>query len=131
MSEEENSWKIKLDQSAESSTVVDSTNTAGAIKSGRLDIFATPMMIALMENAAADCVSLNLRTYETTVGVSVNVKHFRASSLGKKIRAQAAVLSVSGNKIKFRVVAWDDDGEIGNGEHVRAIVNIPEFLQNL
>ena len=131
MSEEENLWNIKIEQSAESQTIVDSTNTARAVKSGSLDVFATPMMIALMENAATNCVLPNLHSYQSTVGISINIKHFRASSLGKKIRAQAKVFSISKNKIKFRVVASDDDGEIGAGEHVRAIINISEFLQSL
>lgn len=131
MSEIENIWKIKIGQTAELTTVVDTTNTANAVKSGLLDVFATPMMIALMENAADDCISQNLQADESTVGVIVNIKHFRASGLGKEIKAQAEVVEVNKNKVKFKVVAYDNDGEIGKGEHQRAIINIPKFLKRL
>ena len=96
--------------------------------SGDCPVFATPAMVALMEKAACLSVAPYLGEGETTVGVSLNIRHSAATALGRAVRAESELIEVDGRKLLFRVTAYDDAGEIGGGEHARAIVNREKFL---
>ena len=109
-------------------TKVNETNTAKAVGSGSLDVFATPMMIALMERAACECLALG--NGQTSVGIAINVKHTAASPLGVSVTATAAVTALAGRKVEFEVAARDDAGEIGRGTHTRFIVDRERFMAN-
>ena len=113
------------------SVTVECTNTATAIHSGALEVFATPAMIALMENAAFECVQSSLGDGQTTVGSIVNVEHLAASPVGAQITATATIESVDGRKINFKVSASDGHGEIGTGTHTRVIVDIDRFMSKI
>ncbi|MFI3318594.1 MAG: thioesterase family protein [Rikenellaceae bacterium] len=117
--------------SAESKTVVDSANTAIALGSGDMEVFATPAMVALMENAAMNAVSAALAEGMTTVGTEISTSHIKASALGAKITATAVVTEVEGRKITFNVGAVDEDGIIGEGVHTRFIVDREKFLSKV
>lgn len=122
---------IKVGLSKSCTTTVVESNTAAAVASGDMKVFATPMMVALMENAALTALAPYLNEGESTVGISVNVKHTRASAIGRNITATATVTEVDGRRIAFEVVAKDDLGEIGRGTHERFIVNKEKFLGKL
>lgn len=111
-----------------SETVVCLSNTAAAIGSGVLDVFATPAMIALMENAAANAAAAVLPAGSTTVGTLVNVVHTRATPVGGKVAATAVLKETDGRRLVFDVSASDDDGPIGNGLHERFIVDSAKFM---
>jgi len=113
------------------STEVSSDNVASAVGSGSLNVFSTPMMIALMEQAACNALSEFMHEDDTTVGTLVNVSHLAASVVGKMITAKATVISIDGRKISFEVSASDGDNEIGNGSHVRFIVNKEKFMSKI
>jgi predicted thioesterase len=91
-------------------------------------VFATPAMVALMEAAANRSVAPYLNGGETTVGVSLNIHHSAATAMGRTVRAECELLEVDGRKLVFKVAAYDEAGEIGEGEHARAIVNREKFL---
>ena len=110
-------------------TVVCESNTAAAVGSGMVPVFATPFMIALMEGAAAKTVLPCLEKDEGTVGTHLNVSHSAATPIGMKVWAEATVTAVEGKKITFDVVAYDEAGEIGNGTHKRVIVPTQKFLE--
>lgn len=117
---------------ATSSTKVDSTNTAKAAKSGSLNVFATPFMIALMEEATCNAVSEFLENDETTVGTNINVAHNKASALGEVITAKAVISEVDGRKITFDVSANDEnDNVIGSGKIERFVVNSEKFMKKV
>ena len=122
---------ITVGKTAAVKTTVDKNNTARAIDSGSLDVFATPMMIALMESAACEALSDALEAGQTSVGTQISVSHTAAAPLGSTITAAATVTNVSGRKIEFAVTASDDAGEIGNGTHVRFIVDKTKFMAKM
>ena len=102
-------------------------NTAVALGSGSLKVFATPAMIRLIESAAAELVEKNLPRELTSVGIALNVKHTAPTPLGMKVRAEVKIISVDGRKIIFEVAAFDARGEIGRGTHERFIVDREKF----
>ena len=111
--------------------MVTQNQTAAKFGSGDLEVFATPALIALMENTAKSCVGLHLPHGYTTVGIEVNVKHIKASPLGMKIKCEAALTKIDGKKLYFKVDAWDAKGKIGEGTHVRYVVNTEEFMKKV
>jgi predicted thioesterase len=119
---------LVLGKTATISTTVSESNTAIAMKSGSLPVFATPSMVALMEQAACECLSDCLEDGQTSVGISLNIEHTAASMMNRVISATATIDFVFGRKIEFTVTAWDDYGEIGKGKHTRMIVDAERFL---
>lgn len=111
-----------------STTVVDNTNTAVALGSGDMEVFATPAMVALMENAAMNAVAPHLEAGQTTVGTEISTTHIKASALGATITATATLTAVEGRKLTFAVTAHDGDNIIGEGTHTRFIVDRERFL---
>ena len=112
------------------STVVTPENTAAAVGSGALPVFATPYMIALMENAASTSLLPYLAADEGTVGTHLDVAHTSATPIGMKVWAEAEITAVSenGKMIDFAVKAWDEKGPIGAGTHTRAIITNDRVL---
>jgi predicted thioesterase len=115
-------------KTASVTTTVTESNTANAAGSGSLDVFATPMMIALMEQAACKCLADALTDGQTSVGTQVSVEHTAASVIGAEVTATATIEYVSGRKIEFAVTASDGAHEIGNGRHTRVIVDKERFM---
>lgn len=112
-------------------TVVRETNTALAMGSGSLHVFATPSMIALMEQAACNAVAACLDEESTSVGTLVNITHDAATGMGKKVTAIATLTAVKGRKLVFEITAADEDKQIGKGTHERFIVNKEKFMAKL
>ncbi len=114
-----------------SKTVVDNSNTARTYGSGGLDVFATPAMVGLMENAAMTAVENDLPEGSTTVGSQINTTHVKPSKMGATIKATAILEEIDGRKLTFKVSACDDDGIIGEGVHIRYIVDIEKFMSKI
>ena len=112
-------------------TIVRETNTAIAMGSGSLQVFATPCMVALMEQAACNAVDPCFNDSESSVGTLVNITHDAATALGKKVTATATLVEVQGRKLVFEVTAADEDKQIGKGRHERFIVNEEKFMAKL
>jgi len=122
---------VKVGDYATAMIMVTSKNTAKAVGSGSLDVFATPMMIALMEKAACECLADSLEPSQTSVGTQVNVAHIAASTLGETITATATVTDVDGRKITFTATANDGVKEIGSGTHERVVIDVEKFMKRL
>ena len=116
---------------SESRTVVSKENVAATMGSGDMPVFATPAMVSLMENAAMNAVAAELDAGAATVGVEMNVSHVKASPVGAAITASAEMVEVDGRKLTFEVKAWDDKGTIGEGRHVRFVVDRERFMGRL
>lgn len=114
-----------------STIIVEDKHLACTVGSGDLPVLATPMMVALMENAAMLCVQSELAEGESTVGSQISVSHIKPTALGKKVSAKATLLSREGRKLTFHVEAHDEEGLIGEGNHVRYIINKEKFLSKL
>ncbi len=122
---------LELGLKHESATVVSETNSAKTLGSGDMDVFATPAMVVLMENAAMLAVTAELPEGSATVGTQMNTSHIKASPIGASITASAELTAVDGRKLTFAVKAWDEKGVIGEGEHTRFIVDRERFLSKL
>jgi len=111
----------------EKTTAVDEKNIAKAVGSGNVEVFATPMMIALMEEAAAECIAPYLEEGQTSVGTEISSTHLSATPIGMKVTAKAVVTEVNGKSVKFDISAYDESGIIGEGKHSRFILNKQKF----
>jgi len=119
--------KIEFEQEI----TVEEKDCAASIGSGNLAVFATPAMIALMENSAMKCLAPILLQGWDSVGTEVNIKHIKATPVGGKIFCKAEIVKSEGKKITFSVSAKDEKGEIGYGTHTRYIINVEKFLSRI
>ena len=115
--------ELKKGLSSQSSVTVSAGNTAA--------VFATPAMVALMENAAMKAVADALPEGSTTVGAEMNVTHIKPSGLGAEIVATAVLTGVEGRKLTFNVGARDAEGMIGEGIHIRYAVDRRRFMEKV
>ena len=120
--------EIQVGMKGEASILVEREDTAAAVCSGTLLVYATPCMIALMEGAAVEALSGCLGEEQSSVGIELNVRHTAATPVGMEVRAEAVVTAVEGKIITFEVKAFDEAGEIGSGTHKRAIIHAQRFL---
>ncbi len=111
-----------------SNTIVSEHNTALSVGSGEALVFSTPMMIALMENAAYLCLKPFLDESESSVGIKMDTTHESASPIGLAISARAKITEVNGKIVTFEVIASDAFGVIGKGLHQRAVINSEKFI---
>lgn len=109
-------------------TTVTPDNTAQAVGSGLVPVFATPYMIALMEGAAVNAVQAALAPDEGTVGTRLDVTHDAATPIGLKVWAEAELVAVEGRKLTFSVAAYDEREQIGGGTHERFVIKPEKFL---
>lgn len=114
-----------------STTIVSNENSALTMGSGNLPVFATPAMVALMENATMLAVADALPEGFTTVGLEMNVRHIKPSPIGAQITAVALLTAVEGRKLTFDVSAYDGEEQIGKGVHVRFMVDIERFMNKI
>jgi predicted thioesterase len=115
----------------ESSEIVTDSLTAASYGSGLVPAFATPAMIALMENASVAAIQKYLGAGQTSVGTEVNIKHLAATPVGMRVRARSELTAVDGRRLTFQVEAWDDKEKIGEGTHGRAIIDEARFAERL
>lgn len=120
---------IKVGAKAERSLVVAEEHTAARWGSGALKVFSTPQMLALMEGAAVDAVDPLLPKGYQTVGIQAAINHLAATPMGLRVTAHAELVAVDGRKLTFRVMAHDEMGKIGEGEHQRFIVEVARFME--
>jgi fluoroacetyl-CoA thioesterase len=107
-------------------TVIDE-HTAAHLGSGRAPVLATPMMIALMEAAAVDCIERMLAAGQESLGTSVEIQHTAATPVGMIVTARALLSHVDGRKLTFDVEARDERELIGRGRHTRVVVDSARF----
>jgi predicted thioesterase len=123
--------ELKPGMTGETTTTVVYENTAAAVGAGGVEVFGTPLLIALMENAAWRAVADELDEGYVTVGTHVNVSHLAATPLGQQVRAEAELVEIDGRRLLFNVVAYDERQKIGEGQHERTIVNLERFLKRV
>ena len=119
---------VTVGSKGRSESVVTEHNTACAMGSGLVPVFATPYMVALMENAAVNAVQGALEQGQGTVGTRLDVTHDAATPIGMKVWAEAEVTAVDRKKITLSVKAYDETGPIGGGVHERFVIDTDRFL---
>lgn len=92
------------------------------------EVFATSRMVALMELAAARCLTPLLEPGQLSVGVGVDVVHLAATPKYEVVQAVATYLGREGKLYKFVIEAFDSGGKIGEGKHTRAIISTDRLL---
>lgn len=112
----------------EKSVAVTIDNTALAMGSGTLRVFATPAMIALIEGCCAESVEDNLPEGVTSVGTNVHIDHVAASPLGASILCKSKLVAIDGRRLDFEVEVYDNAGLIGKGTHTRFTVDADKFV---
>lgn len=124
---------IPLTTSYTATLVVTDTHSAAALGSGDLPVLGTPAMIALMEQAAMRAIAPFLETdTESSVGISLNISHNRATAIGDTVIATATVTGIDGRRIDFEVSATDSSKtEIGTGTHIRFVVDREKFMAKI
>ncbi|HEY4533036.1 MAG TPA: thioesterase family protein [Fusobacterium sp.] len=123
---------LEVGLKGEVSKVVQAEDTAARVASGLLEVFSTPMMIALMEKAAYTLAEEHLEEEESTVGVEIGSKHMKATPIGVTVKAVATITKIEGRFITFQVQAFEEDGTlIGEGTHLRCIINRQKFIDKL
>ena len=113
------------------SITVQPKDTAAVYGSGSLEVFATPAMVALMENTAVHCLEGQLEEGQDTVGIEINVKHIKATPAGGKVNCKAKVTEIEGRRIRFEIEAEDEKGQIGYAIHDRFIIDPVKFMAKL
>lgn len=116
---------------AERSLTVEERHTAAHLGSGGVPVYATPMMVLAMEEAALAAVDPLLEPGQATVGYHLDVKHLAATPMGMRVRAVAVLTKVDGKMLHFAVEAYDDKEKIGEGTHIRAIISMEKFKAKL
>ena len=109
--------------------IVTEQQTAKYLGSGELAVFATPCMIALMENTAYKSVQPFLDPGQGTVGTLLNVKHLAATPVGMEVRCETKLIEIDRKRLVFEVKAFDACGLIGEGTHERFIIDNQKFMQ--
>ncbi|MCE1255363.1 MAG: thioesterase family protein [Anaerolineae bacterium] len=113
----------------EKSIQVTLTNTARALGSGELEVFATPAMISLMEATAQNSIKPLLDEGLGTVGTLINIRHISATPVGVTVHCKSKLVEIDNKRLVFWVAAYDGAGLIGEGTHERFIVNNIKFFE--
>ncbi len=111
--------------------IVQYDDTAVKYRSGAVEVFATPAMIALMEKTASESVVKYLPHGYNTVGINVNINHIKATPAGQKVICESELVDINNKKLTFKLTAYDEKGKIGYGIHERIIINVEKFLSKL
>lgn len=122
---------LKEGISHDSYLIVTTSDTARVQRSGDMEVLSTPRLVALMENAAMLAAAPSLEEGETTVGSEIAVSHLSPSAIGAEVVATAVLEKVEGRKLTFSVSAREGGKLVGEGRHVRYIVNRQRFLDKL
>jgi predicted thioesterase len=124
---------LEIGTSAEAAYVADDDDMASSFCLTEQDVFpqvfSTARMIALMETAGARVLRPLLQPGQVSVGVTININHLAATPNHTRVSAKATFLGMEGKLYKFKVEAFDPAGKIGEGEHIRAIINTERMLQ--
>ena len=122
-----NDFNLRIPMHGEARTQVTGDNTALKFGSGSVDVFGTPAMIALMEEASINTVDKKLPEGFATVGIELSIKHIAATPKGMNITASAELLEIDGKRLVFKVEAFDEVEKIGEGIHQRYIIELDKF----
>ena len=123
--------RVTAGTTGSSEIVVAAEHTAPRVGSGRIHVLATPVMINVMEAAALAAVEHLLPPGHQSLGTHLDVGHYAATPVGMRLRATAEVTKVDGRRIEFRVEANDEKERVGDGTHVRVVVNVERFDQRV
>lgn len=103
--------------------------SAQAMGSGMLAVFATPALVALMEGTAMESIAPHLDAGQGSVGTAIQVAHLAATPIGMKVRCESELTAVDGRKLTFAIAAYDEAEKIGTATHERFLIDNDRFMQ--
>ncbi len=109
--------------------IVSEDKLAKSCGSGEVAVYATPFMLALMEETANKAVKSELKSNQTTVGISVDISHLAPTPVGMEVKAEAELIAIDGKKLSFKITAYDEKEKIGEGKHQRYIIDKNNFVK--
>jgi predicted thioesterase len=124
-------YRLTAGLKGEAELIVADEQTAPHVGSGAVPVLATPVLVNLLEAAALDAVEWLLPAGYQSLGTELDVRHFAATPIGMKVRAEAELVAIGGRLLRFKVWAVDDVERIGEGTHERVIVNVERFDQRM
>ena len=123
---------IEINKEFKKTYLVQESNTAKNMGSGDLEVFATPSLVAFMENAAKEYLNTFLPEELGSVGSNININHIAPTLVGKEITVQGKITEIIKEKIIiFSLEAYEQDKKIGDDTHTRVIINNEKFLSKL
>ena len=105
--------------------------SAARVGSGLVDVFATPMLVALVEQTCYESVLPYLDDGQGTVGTLVNITHTSATPIGKRVWCESELTEVDRRRLVFSVKVYDEAGPIGEGTHERFVIDTEKFMEKL
>ena len=121
--------ELRTGMTGSASLVVTEAHTAPHVGSGKVRVLATPVMVNLMEAAALDAAERYLPAGHQSLGTHLDVRHIAATPVGMRVTARAELIRIDGRHLTFQVAAHDERELIGDGMHVRVVVNVARFDQ--
>lgn len=123
-------FNLSIGLTGEKRVIVNNANTAAAVGSGELEVFATPMMVALMEGACCNALNEKLPPGFQTVGMSLEIFHIAPTPINMEVIAKAKLVGIDKRKLTFEVDAYDKVEKVGSGIHQRYIIDGENFMEN-
>jgi fluoroacetyl-CoA thioesterase len=119
--------KLRAGLRGSSTLTVAEEHTAPRVGSGRVHVLATPVMINVIEAAALAAIEHLLPAGYQSLGTRLDIRHFAATPVGMRVRAEVEVVKIEGRTVTFRVAVADEKEPIGDGTHERMVVNVSRF----
>lgn len=122
---------LKVGMKYEIDRVVTEDDTAAKAASGSVEVLATPVMIAWMEEASLRLAQKELEEGFTTVGTEVNIKHLKGTLVGKTVKVLSTLKEIDRKRLVFDVEVIEDGVAVGTGSHTRFIIDTTKFYEKL
>lgn len=118
---------VEVGLRGEATMMVTEADTARAMRSGTVDVLATPRVIALCEEATCAALTGRLPFGHTTVGMRVQIDHLQPTAIGTEVTAEATLEKIEGRRLTFTVSASDTRGLVAAGKVTRVLVEVDRF----
>jgi predicted thioesterase len=123
--------QLRVGLTGTASMLVTEERLAPVVGSGHVPVFASPMLVAVMEAAAVNCLAGHLPADYQSLGVHLDVTHSSPTPIGLTVMATAIIKSIEGRKIVFDISATDGVDRVGSGAHTRIIVDTARFMARI
>jgi predicted thioesterase len=122
---------FKTGDTIEATQVVDANRVASHLGSGSLQVYATPAMVIFIEHTCRQLIEPHLPKEQTSVGVSIAVKHLAPTPVGATVSIRAEIVDIDERLVKFKARIYDETEQIGEAEHDRAVIEVERFLRRV
>ncbi|MBI3090797.1 MAG: thioesterase family protein [Candidatus Tectomicrobia bacterium] len=118
---------LHVGESNETAHVVQPSDGISHMGPNVQSVLSTPSMIRLIEQCSRLILERHFEEGDASVGYHVNVFHLAAAKVGDTIRTTSKVKEINKRRVTFEVESWNGETKIGEGTHVRVVVNKQRF----